>query len=418
MSIRHPYNFVPLDGRNIDKEAWGGDPSGHERWESGRHSGTFVCRLRTLNLLCTKKTFEDQKGRNRRPLIPGSSLKGMLRSVAQVLGAGCGYKFAPRDTPTPLGDLTPCDSQAACLVCRMFGYSAEREDFGWAGKVRFSDAKVEGPWNLHMWQALPIGGGRWPSQGTRHTSFYFSHGRPLGWKVYRHAENPRAALKSDRAKFWTDACVGANTKFGFDVIYENLTDAEFALLRFALTLTHDGCAEHEAILGGHTLAHKLGYGKPAGLGSCIIEITDEPRENPKRYFGETEAALAAPNTCPLHGFFASPSFAKFREYFAWDTRPDHLLYPSKDWDQTRAAGWFDQNPRGTIAAYEAAVGNWQLVRITAVAPRAISSEVERNGTVYKGVSSPKFDGLAAGDTCWVWVTNWDDANRTYQGITA
>ena len=424
MNIRHPYNFVPLEGRNIDKREWQGAPSGHERWQESRHSGTFVCKLKTKTLLSIKNVFEDCKTRNVKPVIPGSSLKGMVRSVAQALGAGCGYKYLSKDNEgMKLGNLAACDSKQACLVCRIFGYSPEREEFGWAGKVRFSDAAVQGTWSLYLWKAMPKGGGRWPSfeHRTRHKSFYFSGRQPLGWKIYRHAKNPRAALESEKATFWTDACVAAGTEFQFEVTYENLSDEEFALLRFALTLEHE-CPEHNpaTTFAGHTLAHKLGYGKPAGLGSCTIAITDDRRENPKRYFrNETFGSTAAATTCPLLGLLAAPAFAKFLEYAAWDTAADHLLYPTKDFDATRKAGWFDRNPSDTIGEYESkGVPNWQLVKIKAIVGNQVESETERNGRTYKGTSSPKFKGLAAGGECFVWITKWNDADSTYEGITA
>ncbi len=417
MNIKHPYNFIPL-AAPVAKLWWGDGPSGHEKWDSRAHSGMLVCRLKTLTQLCVKAAFEDLKRQHGTPIIPGSSLKGMARSLLQALGAGCGLLY--RATDQRLGGLEPCVESGACLVCRLFGYSVEGKEFGWAGKVGFSDAPLCGKWNEGSWEAMPKGGGRWQSNGARHTPFYFSNGKPLGWKVYRHAKNPRAASVAERAKFWTGACVGKDREFEFQVRYENLSSEELAVLHFALTLDHE-CAEHprEKTFAGHSLAHKLGYGKPAGLGSCAVSVVADLREDPGRYFGEETASPAAVGgNCPLRALLARPGFQKMLEYLAWDARADHLLYPSKDWDQARKGGWFDKNPSATIADYEHDVGGWEMVRITEAGDRVVRSEVERKGRIYRGKSSPGFSGLDAGDMCWVWVTKWDDAGETYEGITA
>ncbi len=151
-------------------------------------------------------------------IIPGSSLKGLLRSVVETLGNGCltlydgtyernkiNYR---QKVPTAFQH---CDSRTEmCIACRIFGMLKERTRGVFLGKVNI--LSVDGP--------IRNGGV---------TNRYIE---PLDY----------------------------GTKFHFRVDFTNLEADEFAALLLAVTLTPE-------------MHHKLGYGKPLGLGSVQLTPT-------------------------------------------------------------------------------------------------------------------------------------------------
>ena len=63
------------------------------------------------------------------PVIPGASLKGAVRSIAEALGGGC--------------DLTDPRCDPACVVCAIFGHLLR--DGGYLGRAGFDDAHPADP---------------------------------------------------------------------------------------------------------------------------------------------------------------------------------------------------------------------------------------------------------------------------------
>jgi hypothetical protein len=341
----------------------------HERFRPDLHSGTLRCTLETLSTLCIRPHFKALRSGSLEPFLPASSLKGMARSMAQTLGAGCASLFedhtedpkhkkavkdwdlrgrkGPRPQPRQrvLPDLTgfePCTQISACLVCRVFGYAPEKDadqgdsQSGWSGKIRFHDSMPVREW-AGNWVQPQHGNARWQAQGTYHTPFYYpdsaNRGKPAGWKVYLHAKEPTGAAND----FLPEACVPPGVLFDFNVDYENLSGEEFALLRFALTLQHD-CPNRSV-----SLAHKLGYGKGIGLGSCRVTAKIEPIAV-RRFF----AKIPKPDTdlgCEIHKYLDLPGFAQLREFLTWENRPERLAFPEY--------AWF--SGPGSIADYETSV---------------------------------------------------------------
>jgi len=450
MRIRHPYNFVPF-APPPEREPMA-TAANHERFRPDLHSGTLSCTLETLSMLCIRPQFDS---RPLEPYLPASSLKGMARSMAQTLGAGCASLFedhtpdpkhrrAVRDwennggrgtRPSPRKPVPPdlagfelCTQTAACLVCRVFGYAPGKEVeagdqlSGWAGKVRFHDSEPAREWD-GSWVQPPHGSARWQAQGTYHTPFYYPNlphsKKPAGWKVYLHAKEPTGAAND----FLPEACVPPKVFFDFDVDYENLSGEEFAVLRFALTLQHR-CQDRSV----SSLAHKLGYGKSIGMGSCCITTRIEPAPV-RRFFGEAPKADTHPG-CEIHKYFDLPGFAALREFLAWEGRPDKLLFPDYSW----LAG------PGSIADYEKLMNpaaaplplrepdpkpaptlkfpNQVKVRITGITKRGMIrfETVEQiDGITYTGTADNPLTGAAVGVICVLKVSGADPQNKTVSG---
>jgi len=234
---------------------------GHNRRERQR-SGVWTCTLTTLSPLCIQSVFSKLGDRDP-AYIPASSVRGMVRNVMEMLGAGCARFY--QEAPYP-DHLKPCDAEAACLACRVFGFTDGDE--GWAGKVRFADtAPVAVKWVRY---AAPIEGR--PPQAE-------SHGK--GWILFPHTE---PSLRPDPRGI---RCVPTGQSFTFRVEYLNLDAEELALFKFVLTLKHQTGPDGRPV----DLCHKLGFAKALGFGGCNISISKgkTPGDSP-----EIEAYLKSP----------------------------------------------------------------------------------------------------------------------------
>ena len=102
-----PYNFVPLPEKVISAVACARDLPPHDIYDSSRHSGYFEVTLTTRSPLYIRgpvpeKDFPCQEkdeqvknkpeffhiGDERTPVIPGSSLRGMLRALLEIVSYG------------------------------------------------------------------------------------------------------------------------------------------------------------------------------------------------------------------------------------------------------------------------------------------------------------------------------------------
>ncbi|MHB8597664.1 MAG: RAMP superfamily CRISPR-associated protein [Ktedonobacteraceae bacterium] len=202
-------------------------------------------------------------------IIPGSSLKGMLRTVVETLGNGCltlfdgnyerGKANYRREVP---GEFQKCsDNTNLCIACRTFGMLKERTDYVFLGKVNIGDAVVDngtiatyGP----MYTAAQV------DPKPHHADFYLDPGRThiAGRKFYFHHEDLLTAnnlLPTKTGGFYNRYIdpLDKETKFSVRIDFTNLEQDEFGALLLALTLEEN-------------MRHKIGYGKPLGLGSISM----------------------------------------------------------------------------------------------------------------------------------------------------
>lgn len=115
---------------------------GHERLDPQKLSGWLLLRISTLDRLhvgsgvsnpwyindrdvrLARDIAMQWVGDREAPVIPGASLKGAIRSVAEAIGGGC--------------DLDEKNPPHVCAVCALFGHLLERG--GYLGRVGFDDA--------------------------------------------------------------------------------------------------------------------------------------------------------------------------------------------------------------------------------------------------------------------------------------
>ncbi|MCS6801872.1 MAG: RAMP superfamily CRISPR-associated protein [Chloroflexota bacterium] len=187
--------------------------------------------------------------------IPGSSLKGMIRSVVETVGPGCWWRSDEGQGAGAIPrDFRSCaDRSALCPACRLFGFLGAGSDASaLLGAAAFLDAIAQQEVRLE-----PVWVGPFGSPKPQRRAWYFPNGAVAGRKFYCH--HVPTFLRSDPGRGKRLEPLGAGSSFRFSARFDNVAEDDWALLLSALVLEP-------------ALRHKLGYGKPAGLGSVRIEI--------------------------------------------------------------------------------------------------------------------------------------------------
>jgi hypothetical protein len=257
------------------------------RLDHHSYSGRLLCDLEALTSLFTadhqratlwpegdrgQKLFPFLRNGKGNPILQGSSLKGMIRSVHEAAFPSCLPLVAASGKSQKVGGdveyswTLPADYQHGrcgglkdlCPSCSLFGVTQEDKVHA-QGRVIFSDA------------ALTLGALREKavklaelSSPKPHSGIYSRNGEIRGRKLYYHHDpdqpppvdtlGPRSNVIGELAP--------PGTVFTFSIRFENLSRQELSRLVAILTLD-----------SGH--AHKLGMAKPLGYGSCGITVRRE-----------------------------------------------------------------------------------------------------------------------------------------------
>ncbi len=281
-----PYLFVRLPEGDPDRKL----PLLHDRYHIKDAGGTdrglsgrLVCRLTAKTPLFVydpafarlsgnsheEATFPVRRGR---AIIPGSSLKGVVRSVAEAAEPCCFTLFdgfyrgrgitngKVLDAELPAGYAHCSSVRELCPACRLFG--SMLRDMSFAGKVYFSDAVAEAC-DFTLGESITLDVLSAPKPEARPRFYTQSDGRTVrGRKFYRHRLNGVLSRDGNRKDHQNKTVqpVNPGAVFTFEVEYTDVRTEELRLLLFALVLEPG-------------LWHKVGMGKPIGLGSTHIEIT-------------------------------------------------------------------------------------------------------------------------------------------------
>ncbi|MDW8365290.1 MAG: RAMP superfamily CRISPR-associated protein [Abditibacteriales bacterium] len=223
-------------------------PGGHDRWH-GNYTGALDCTLTLLTplhigsglfRLADGQVVKEAMRRGEQFVIPGSSLKGVFRSIAEAISHSC---FSKTKQPLPSAALRECsDPKNLCVCCRLFG------GLGYLGRVRFNDA-VPADQAHQIYNVPPLWRPRRAQQGRK----FYKHGQPATGK------EPFEVLPN-------------GTQFDFRVDVESLTPDEMCLLLTALGIVGD-------------LKPKIGGGKPRCLGSAQVTLRQA------RFWSPQNAAL-------------------------------------------------------------------------------------------------------------------------------
>ncbi len=278
--------------------------------------------------------------------IPGTSIKGVLRSVAEAVSGSCfiydnlSYERNTTRYNLPSGYNHCTDVHHLCPACRIFGFLNRREVF--SGLVAISDANaIEEMFQTDTFTLAVLS-----TPKPHHRAFYATTptGREIrGRKFYYH--HPPGAVKTRLAKDGQNKTVEAarpGASFTFEIEYTNLTESELALLLYAVALEPK-------------MRHKLGMGKPVGLGSVRIEITGWQRMDREARYTTLGAGweIVAPDTLPTaiadyiqrHGstLLQPTPMAELQRIWRWPADSAiNIQYPDRQ--------WFNDNPTAPLTA--------------------------------------------------------------------
>ncbi len=259
----NPYDFIPLGEPSRRQPAPGHD-------FLARSGGTIRAQIETLGpFLIAEQNRGSQNAI--RPLkqgriIPGSSIKGMLRTLAEIVGGACislsgslyqrgRYSYAAAEEPR---GFAPCENpRRLCSTCRMFGML--HRSTAWKGLIEPGEAVLPAPDRPRTATHNVVVGQPKPS----HSSFYVKDGKIRGRKAYYpHPDQLLVSPPAHKASFGARQTIQLEAlepgqRYEFTLRHQGLDDDSYALLLYAMFLE-----------GG--LAHKLGWGKPMGFGSVRI----------------------------------------------------------------------------------------------------------------------------------------------------
>ena len=272
----NPYRWVRVSDRAVEHEA----PEYHHRM-SGL-SGRLRCELQALTPVFigagdgTGKFIRHKD--TSQPYIPATSLKGVIRSLAEIVGNAT-VPF-PKTQVDPKHQLAHArDGSRLDVAARIFGYLDSSNVF--AGLICFSDAKlVETHPPPTKWAQFEVAVGQ-PKRS--HRAFYPGIDRR---KFYHHHADAEALVHPHPNIKQTIKLRPAppGTRFHFTVDFSNLRNTELDLLLYCLVLEERATvtltpaalgrdADQEGVTMQGPLRHKLGGAKPHGAGSVRFRVT-------------------------------------------------------------------------------------------------------------------------------------------------
>lgn len=172
------------------------------------------------------------------PVLPGSSVKGCIRSIAEAITHSC-VRLRRDDVPN---ELTPCTRKnELCIACQTFG------SFGYLAPVRFGDFRqTSGDVAL---VGVPLF-----HQPGKKPQIYLDGRWARGRKFYMHSAQQASG---DSAMY---VCT-AGSQFEGTIEFANLDDRQLGLLLIALGLDTN-----------HAFKPKLGGAKPACYGTISVTL--------------------------------------------------------------------------------------------------------------------------------------------------
>lgn len=365
----NPYDFVPIDTQHQPERR---RPVWHNVLKNANtHTGKLYSGHLHVNIKAETPLFiPDAETSMQDPtnpgehiynnveqyIIPGTSLKGLLRSVVETLCNGCLRVFHLPSGYTnaliPPG-FTACQNNTSlCTACRLFGMMPENQKNAqvFLGKVNIGDALVNKE-SLSFHE--PIYTTILEAPKPRHLAFYLDPDRRYiaGRKFYFHhhgklnTEDNLIKVRNELGKFRNQYIEPIDTGTDFDarIDFTNLEADEFAALLLAITLRPD-------------MRHKIGYGKPIGLGSIRMDLTElclvdyatryttiRAGRGISRYSADELTKIVHEqmasfdsyvNATWLH-FYQQPALDHL--HAIWEWQPASLImysYPSRDWFDT------------------------------------------------------------------------------------
>lgn len=266
-----PYELIPFGTQSVERKK----PEGHQAVQSDKLSGRMeiflfprvpvqvasgtmrVNRTRRGDEVVAEQSTIERYNEKGEPfsisVLPGSSLKGALRTLVEILSPSCVPVDSRKTRSAIEKSIHSCKKvDKLCPACRLFGMSSTKQD-NYLGQVHMQDAILQRGEDIITHTPL-----LWtPARGKGGLPGRYLDGRKArGRKLYYHsqpAEGPdaRVALKiGSRLRTWLH--------------FENLTPGELGLLITAWGLHPEP---------KYSFLPKIGAAKPVGLGTVEVHIT-------------------------------------------------------------------------------------------------------------------------------------------------
>jgi hypothetical protein len=252
MKSINPYSFIPLPAAKPERKL----PIPHDRFMG--YSGEFAITLTSLSpfIICSGSVqgvpIQGKRDGKNRYFIPGTSLKGMLRNVYEIIEGGClrltqNTNLRSREER----EFEGCARKdSLCPACRVFGMLYQSDVY--RGKINPGDLIGPLAESIRGDAKLDITVGRPKAE---HSAFYRKDNNLRGRKGYYHHEKPVQGTLQTKSVY----PLPVGMLFQGTVSFKNMTLREVALLYYSLLLEEG-------------IAHKIGFGKAAGLGSVTIQV--------------------------------------------------------------------------------------------------------------------------------------------------
>jgi len=302
-----PYFFVPMIGSVDRRRAL----NRQKLLSSNAFAGKFSIKIECMTPLHfgsgrlkfdeVEQSFKHSLLReNKKIALPGSSFKGMLRTVFESVTASC-VLLSPKALPRKIGNLKRCECDNnlnLCPACSVFGclsykgkliissfyttpniktgdlkipplnqpFKTYSEDYNHKSKSKKDKDPKTGNERLYYGDFSDIHGldvARMKKDDffAKKEDEHGSGGNFYGRKFYKHSG------KHDKLASGKDSyeCLLKGAILEGEITYQGLNKEELGALLFALGLGW-----------GKPIFHKLGYAKPAFLGSVKLTITPKP----------------------------------------------------------------------------------------------------------------------------------------------
>ncbi len=265
--VPKPYQLISLPAESPKKSK----PAGQDRFKNDRLSGFIGLRLTvktsafiasgvvamgsdlsntTRNIPLIKTSLD----RNQQLLIPGSSLKGVVRSTYEAITRSCLCKVTRRYQEQVPSGYKECvinrqrNQVEVCAACQVFGA------MDWQGLVHFTDAQCEK--NGFSTGFMPS---LYRPRPDERRAYFNQQGKVAGRKFYYHAV--KSVDAGDRGIPVQQA--GKEFTFITQLRFMNLTQAELGTLLIVLGQDKQ-----------NKMALKVGGGKPVGMGTMVVDVTE------------------------------------------------------------------------------------------------------------------------------------------------
>ena len=291
-----PYDFIPTPERTSEDDLGDRVPTGHHRLASDFYSGTLQVEMVTTTEVLvpdayieveddhvTKSTRRDQAGK---PLIPATSVKGMLRSAYEAVTnsrLGVLDKEKVKKNKKEL-------SEAHQPALKLEKLSPADRVFGWV-----SEAGADNALSSYMGQlsvgpiAFKSGDGILNSKRTLKVlssplpkpsalKHYANGSKIKGRKIYPHHRDWKVAAATTHLRQKNnqtfDDVIPAGVTFTFQISLRNVSPTELGALLFVLEPRQSGNdSSQSSQKTANDFQHRLGGGKPLGFGSVQLKVT-------------------------------------------------------------------------------------------------------------------------------------------------